>query len=93
MCDAFLTLAKVSPDGASTAATAADPKIAPSCFLVPRWKPDGERNTGFQVLRDTLNCSHCTILYYTILFCTARAEQTKKCIISNEVLFITLLNY
>jgi hypothetical protein len=49
MCDAFLTLAKVSPDAGSSAATAADPKVAPSCFLVPRWKPDGQRNTGFQV--------------------------------------------
>lgn len=49
MCDAFLTLAKVSPDAGSSAATAADPKVAPSCFLVPRWKPDGHRNTGFQV--------------------------------------------
>lgn len=49
MCDAFLTLAKVSPDASSSAAVAADPKAPPSCFLVPRWKPNGERNTGFQV--------------------------------------------
>lgn len=50
MCDAFLTLAKISPDGSASAATAADPKVAPSCFLVPRWVPtSGERNSGFQV--------------------------------------------
>ena len=23
----------------------------PSCFLVPRWLPDGNRNTGFKVMR------------------------------------------
>ncbi|KAJ1428541.1 hypothetical protein B484DRAFT_449804 [Ochromonadaceae sp. CCMP2298] len=43
MCDAFLTLAQT-----------ADPvsgRLALSCFLVPRWKPDGTRNTGFQVMR------------------------------------------
>jgi len=52
MCDAFLTLAKVSPDGSSSAAVAADPKVAPSCFLVPRWIPTtGERNSGFQVCK------------------------------------------
>lgn len=39
MCDAFLTLAKTSPTA------------PPSCFLVPRWKPDETRNTGFQVMR------------------------------------------
>jgi putative acyl-CoA dehydrogenase len=39
MCDAFLTLAKTP--GVDT----------PSCFLVPRWKPDGERNHGFLVMR------------------------------------------
>lgn len=52
MCDGFLTLAKISPTGASAAVTAADPKVAPSCFLVPRWVPTtGERNSGFQVMR------------------------------------------
>jgi putative acyl-CoA dehydrogenase len=39
MCDAFLTLAKL------------DESSPPSCFLVPRWKPDGSRNTGFRVMR------------------------------------------
>lgn len=39
MCDAFLTLAKTP--GVDT----------PSCFLVPRWKPSGERNHGFLVMR------------------------------------------
>ncbi|NOX74242.1 MAG: DNA alkylation response protein [Alphaproteobacteria bacterium] len=36
MCDAFLTLAQ-APDGLT-------------CFLVPRWTPDGERN-GLQIMR------------------------------------------
>ncbi len=41
MCDAFLVLAK-APGGLS-------------CFLVPRWKPDGQRNTFFiQRLKDKL---------------------------------------
>lgn len=39
MCDAFLTLAKL------------DESSPPSCFLVPRWKPDGTRNSGFKVMR------------------------------------------
>jgi hypothetical protein len=59
MCDAFLTLAKVSPDASSAATVAADPKVAPSCFLVPRWKPNGERNTGFQVTT-VFVCEHCS---------------------------------
>ncbi|ACI97464.1 acyl-CoA dehydrogenase family protein [Rhodospirillum centenum] len=37
MCDAFLTLAYA--EGGLT------------CFLVPRWLPDGERNPGFRVMR------------------------------------------
>jgi len=37
MCDAFLTLAYAA--GGLT------------CFLVPRWLPDGERNAGFRVMR------------------------------------------
>ncbi|QLC23721.1 DNA alkylation response protein [Parasphingopyxis algicola] len=37
MCDAFLTLAQA--EGGLT------------CFLVPRWTPDGERNAGFRVIR------------------------------------------
>lgn len=37
MCDGFLTLAYT--DGGLT------------CFLVPRWLPDGERNAGFRVMR------------------------------------------
>ena len=39
MCDGFLTLAVT--EGGS----------APSCFLVPRWLPDGTRNVGFQVMQ------------------------------------------
>ena len=37
MCDAFLTLGYA--EGGLT------------CFLVPRWLPDGERNAGFRVMR------------------------------------------
>ncbi len=37
MCDAFLTLA-YTEEGLT-------------CFLVPRWLPDGTRNTGFRVIR------------------------------------------
>lgn len=37
MCDSFLTLAYA--EGGLT------------CFLVPRWIPDGERNPGFRVMR------------------------------------------
>jgi putative acyl-CoA dehydrogenase len=37
MCDAFLTLAYT--EGGLT------------CFLLPRWLPDGERNAGFRVMR------------------------------------------
>lgn len=37
MCDAFLTLAYTD--------------IGLTCFLVPRWTPDGERNAGFRVVR------------------------------------------
>ncbi|MEO1168381.1 MAG: acyl-CoA dehydrogenase family protein [Pseudomonadota bacterium] len=37
MCDAFLTLAYA--EGGLT------------CFIVPRWTPDGERNAGFRVMR------------------------------------------
>ena len=41
MCDAFLVLANTN--------------VGLSCFLVPRWKPDGERNSFFiQRLKDKL---------------------------------------
>lgn len=40
MCDAFLTLAQTSSSSTS-----------PTCFLVPRFLPDGSRNSGFQVMR------------------------------------------
>ncbi len=43
MNDAFLVLAKLEPEA------------APSCFLVPRWLPDGTRNTfRLQRLKDKL---------------------------------------
>eukprot|EP00127_Corallochytrium_limacisporum_P007272 Clim_evm13s246 gene=Clim_evmTU13s246 len=38
MSDAFLTLARTTDDSIS-------------CFLVPRWLPDGTRNIGFKVMR------------------------------------------
>lgn len=42
MCDAFLVLAKTTDHGVS-------------CFLVPRWRPDGERNNvAIQRLKDKL---------------------------------------
>ena len=41
MSDGFLTLAKVG--------NSAD--ALPSCFLVPRWLPDGSRNAGFYITR------------------------------------------
>ncbi len=37
MCDAFLTLAQT--------------KEGPTCFLLPRWLPDGRRNAGFRIIR------------------------------------------
>ena len=40
MSDGFLTLAKVDSQDA-----------LPSCFLVPRWLPDGARNAGFHLVR------------------------------------------
>jgi putative acyl-CoA dehydrogenase len=44
MSDAFLTLAKIGGEDAT-----------PSCFLVPRWLPDGERNVfRIQRLKDKL---------------------------------------
>jgi putative acyl-CoA dehydrogenase len=44
MSDAFLTLAKIG-----------DEEAAPSCFLVPRWLPDGKRNAfRIQRLKDKL---------------------------------------
>lgn len=55
--DAFLTLAYTGGSGAATASAsptgkaASVPDRALSCFLVPRWLPDGSRNAGFLVLR------------------------------------------
>lgn len=47
--DAFLTLAYVPPPAGSGSSSAAQPAL--SCFVVPRWLPDGTRNTGFRVMR------------------------------------------
>ena len=46
MSDALLTLAKVSPD----------PAAAPSRFLVQRWLPNGEPNSGFTLQRLKEKC-------------------------------------
>jgi len=39
MCDVFLTLAKTEGNDSL------------SCFLIPRWCPDGSRNSGFKVMQ------------------------------------------
>ena len=44
MSDGFLTLASVGGGGGGE-------DVPPSCFLVPRWRPGGERNKGFQIMR------------------------------------------
>ncbi len=47
MCDAFLVLAAVTDEESGNAPI--------SCFLVPRWKPDGERNSLYlQRMKDKL---------------------------------------
>lgn len=53
MCDAFLTLAYSTPRVGEHAAamTGAPTSDGLSCFLVPRWLPSGQRNTGFRVVR------------------------------------------
>lgn len=47
MSDGFLTLAKTDPSL----------KQPPSCFLVPRWLPDGSRNEGFRIMRLKEKCA------------------------------------
>ena len=49
MCDGFLTLAKVSSTNELSAESLAQTRS--TCFLVPRWLPDGSRNSGFRVMR------------------------------------------
>ena len=54
MCDGFLTLAYLpSSSGSSSGSSGSGgtKNSAPSCFLVPRWLPDGRRNSGFRVMR------------------------------------------
>ncbi|RYE98378.1 MAG: hypothetical protein EOO41_02445, partial [Methanobacteriota archaeon] len=53
MCDAFLTLAYSTPRAGEHAAAEAGAPTSDglSCFLVPRWLSDGQRNTGFRVVR------------------------------------------
>ncbi len=48
MCDGFLTLAKVSPPNSGAEELR---EVRPTCFLVPRWLPDGSRNSGFRIMR------------------------------------------
>jgi putative acyl-CoA dehydrogenase len=49
MCDGFLVLAHIQNDDKSSSSG------VPSCFLVPRWLPNGERNPFYiQRLKDKL---------------------------------------
>lgn len=49
MSDGFLVLAQIHDDNPST------PPGIPSCFFVPRWLPNGERNPFYiQRLKDKL---------------------------------------
>ena len=49
MSDGFLVLAQIHDDNPST------PQGIPSCFFVPRWLPNGERNPFYiQRLKDKL---------------------------------------
>jgi putative acyl-CoA dehydrogenase len=48
MCDGFLVLAHIQNDDSSS-------NDVPSCFFVPRWLPNGERNPFYiQRLKDKL---------------------------------------
>ena len=52
MCDAFLVLAHVQNEDVNPTSTSSG---VPSCFLVPRWLPNGERNPFYiQRLKDKL---------------------------------------
>ena len=52
MCDGFLVLAHIQNDSADE--TSGNTGV-PSCFLVPRWLPNGERNPFYiQRLKDKL---------------------------------------
>jgi putative acyl-CoA dehydrogenase len=51
MSDGFLTLAKVTPNGKENMTAEDIHNIRPTCFLVPRYMPDGERNEGFHIMR------------------------------------------
>jgi putative acyl-CoA dehydrogenase len=68
MSDVYLTLAKTK-----------DTDTALSCFLVPRWCPDGSRNSGFNVMRlkdklaDRSNAS--SEVEYDNAWCTMVGEE------------------
>jgi len=51
MCDGFLTLAKVSGSRNNSVENTELTNTRSTCFLVPRWKPDQTRNTGFRIMR------------------------------------------
>jgi len=52
MCDGFLVLAQIQSDDFEKRSPSA---IVPSCFFVPRWLPNGERNPFYiQRLKDKL---------------------------------------
>lgn len=51
MCDGFLVLAQIQNDDTSNKSSGS----TPSCFFVPRWLPNGERNPFYiQRLKDKL---------------------------------------
>jgi len=70
MSDVYLTLAKTKDSDSNL-----------SCFLVPRWCPDGSRNSGFKVMRlkeklaDRSNAS--SEVEYDNAWCTMVGEEGK----------------
>lgn len=54
MCDGFLVLAHIQDDSTGTESKSSTTSV-PSCFFVPRWLPNGERNPFYiQRLKDKL---------------------------------------
>jgi len=60
MSDGFLTLARLEDGGRASASSSSSSSFASpqrlSCFLVPRWLPNGAKNHGlqFQRLKDKM---------------------------------------
>ena len=52
MCDGFLVLARIQDESSSLQTSSSQ---VPSCFFVPRWLPNGDRNPFYiQRLKDKL---------------------------------------